>query len=105
MTDQRKFEESQRAKSQRAKWRKSDGEFQVKVKVGDRVQYTVNFLRNTGQVASNNPRVHSTATVVARVTPSLASVRWDCDGPDAEPVMVAVSNLGHPATPRTCGGL
>jgi hypothetical protein len=67
---------------------------------GDRVRYTVDWVRNTGQVTSNNPRVHSTATVVS-VKGSIVEVQWDCDLV-GETTKVLAANLGPPRTTATC---
>lgn len=67
---------------------------------GDRVQYSVDWVRNTGQVASNNPLVHSKATVV-EVKGALVVLQWDCD-PVGKTVKVLSGNLGPVATTTTC---
>lgn len=103
MNYEREFE-----KSMADKWRKSDKDFTAKVKVNDLVQYSVNFLRNTGQVASNDPRVHGKAVVAEVLDGSMSGclrIVWIHETPHARSVVVHASNMGFPTTPRTCGGL
>lgn len=88
-------------RNQAERWRRSNSQFVESVAVGDEVMFSVYFLQNTGQVASNNPRVHSKGRVTEKRSAGMVMVRWDCDGPDAEPVLVSASNLGHPFTSRT----
>jgi hypothetical protein len=65
--------------------------------IGERVRYTVDFVRNVFGVATNEPRVHSIATVL-NVQDSIATVEWDCGGVDR----INVANLGRLRTTRTC---
>jgi hypothetical protein len=80
----------------------SDWYLHPPLEVGERVRYTVEFARNvfggsSKGLATNEPRVHSTATVLS-VKGKIVEVEWDCGGVDR----INAANLGRLATPRTC---
>lgn len=63
----------------------------TRIKVGDKVAYSANFLRNTGQIAGESGHARGIVKSIKSYGKSfvLAEVDWDCD----EPTNVHVANL------------
>lgn len=64
--------------------------------VGDRVRYTGAWLRSVGLAASDDPRVHATATVV-RIESTWVVLQWPDLEPPPTPDLAPGQSRVHPA--------
>lgn len=67
-------------------------------KIGDRVKYTREFCRNTGQITGDTPRDRGIVTEIKKYSDSfvLVTVEWQLDSPGK----VAAANLTLTSDPE-----